>query len=229
MKPNTTWKAAEHGSLEKVSDNLWTVTAKLKMPLGETTRRMTIAKLANGGLVIYSAIALDATEMAKLEALGPPRYLVVPSGIHRIDARPWKARYPDLVVIAPAGAREKVGEVVGVDCTLVDLGDPAVRLFAVPGTANRELAMAAGKTLVVNDLIFNLPRLRGLTRLVYRLFGFGPGKPTIPKIVARGLVADRAAVNAELRRWANNGFERVLVAHGAPIENPRDALLALAA
>jgi hypothetical protein len=229
VKPNTSWKVAQHGPLEQLGENLWSVTAKLKMPLGETTRHMTVAKLKNGGLVIYSAIALAEPEMAKLEALGRPKYLVVPSGIHRMDARPWKERYPDLVVIAPAGARDKVGEVVGVDCTLVNFGDPAVRLFAVPGTANRELAMVVGKTLVVNDLIFNLPRLRGVRQWIYRLLGFGPGKPTIPKLVAKKLVDDEAAMKAELRRWANTGFERVLVAHGAPIENPREALLALAA
>jgi hypothetical protein len=228
VKPNTSWKVAEHGPLEQLGKNLWSVAAKLKMPLGETTRHMTVATLEKGGLVIYSAIALAETEMAKLEALGRPRYLVVPSAIHRIDARPWKERYPDLVVVAPAAARDKVGEVVGVDCTLVNLGDPAVRIFTVPGTANRELAMVVGKTLVVNDLIFNLPRLRGIPRLLYRMFGFGPGKPTIPKLVAKKLVDDKAAVKAELRRWANNGFERLLVAHGAPIENPREVLLALA-
>lgn len=43
------------------------------------------------------------------------------------------------------------------------------------------------------------------------------------------LVDDKTAVKAQLRRWANDGFERLVVAHGAPIEQPRDTLLALAA
>ena len=39
--------------------------------------------------------------MHRLDALGTPRFLIVPSAIHRIDAQPWKARYPDLEVVAP--------------------------------------------------------------------------------------------------------------------------------
>lgn len=226
MKPNTKWKVEPHGKLEQVADDVWTVTGRLKMPLGETTRRMTIAKRPDGRLVIYSAIALAETEMAKIEALGAPAYLIVPSAIHRMDARPWKNRYRDLEVIAPSGARDKVDEVVGIDRNEL-AGD--VRVFAIPGTANRELAMTVGKTLVVNDIIFNLPHLGRFADLIFRVLGFGPGKPTIPKLVARNLVDDEAAVKAELRRWASAGFDRVLVAHGAPIDDPRETLLALAA
>ena len=229
MKPNEAWNVKPHGELTKLAANLYTVTGELKMPLGETTRRMTIARLRDGRLAIYSAIALDEPQMQRLEGLGTPAFLIVPSGIHRIDAKPWKDRYPELVVVAPAGARERIGEVVAVDCVDVYLGDPDVRLFAVPGTDQRELAMVVGKTLVVNDIIFNLPRQKGIAQWLFRLFGFGPGHPTIPKLVAKKLIADEQALKSQLRRWANDGFERVLVAHGPPIDNPRDVLMSLAA
>ena len=229
MKPNESWKVRPHGRLTQLADNVYTVTGQLKMPLGETTRRMTIAKLADGRLAIYSAISLDEDEMRRIEMLGRPAFLIVPSGIHRMDAKPWKDRYPDLTVVAPAGARDKIGEVVAVDCTQVHLGDPKVKLFAVPGTKDRELAMTVGKTLVINDLIFNLPRLKSrVAQWLYRLFGFGPGHPTIPKLVAKKLVDDETVVKAQLTSWANAGFDRILVAHGEPIENPRETLLALA-
>lgn len=229
MKPHESWKVLPHGTLQKLSDKLYTVTGKLKMPLGETTRRMTVAQLEGGRLAIYSAIALDEPEMGRLEILGRPAFLIVPSGIHRIDAKPWKDRYPDLIVVAPAGAREKIGEVVSVDCAMVNLGDPSVRVMTVPGTADRELAMVAGKTLVVNDIIFNLPKQKRIANWIFGALGFGPGHPTIPRIVARKLVDDESKLKAQLRRWANDGFERLLVAHGAPIENPRETLMALAA
>jgi hypothetical protein len=229
VKPHVKWEVLPHGRLELVAETLWSVTGEMKMPLGKFVRRMTIAKLRNGKLVIYSAIALHEAEMAQLDALGEPAFLVVPSGIHRLDARPWKDRYPNVVVIAPAGARERIGEVLSIDATSADIGDPDVRIFAVPGTKDRELAMVAGKTLVLNDLIFNLPKMSGIAQWLYKLAGFGPGHPTIPKLVAKKLVADREAVSAQLRRWANDGFERLIVAHGEPIENPRETLLALAA
>jgi hypothetical protein len=233
VKPHDTWDVMPHGELEQVADNLYTVVGKLPMPFGETPRRMTVVRLEGDRLAIYSAIALDAERMRQLEALGRPTFLIVPSAIHRIDVKPWKDRYPQLVVIAPAGAREKVGEVVGVDRTAADLGDPRVHVDEVPGTDRRELSMlvetGTGKTLVVNDLIFNLPKMGGIAQLGLRLLGFGPGRPTMPKLVKRKLVDDEEAVKAQLRAWAHlDGLERILPAHGAPIDNPRETLLALA-
>ena len=236
MKPNETWKVMPHGDIEQLADNLYTVEGKLPMPLAETSRRMTIAKLAGNQLAIYSAIALDEVRMAKLEALGKPRFLIVPSAIHRLDAKPWKLRYPQLEVIAPAGARDEVCEVVSIDTTIVDhdLGDPRVRIDAVHGTDRRELAMIVetptGKTLVVNDLIFNMPPYKGIVRLALRVLGFGPGHPTMPKLVKRKLVANENEVKAQLREWAAlDRLERILPSHGAAIENPRETLLKLAA
>jgi hypothetical protein len=171
--------------------------------------------------------------MRRLELLGSPAFMIVPSAIHRLDAGPWKARYPELIVIAPEGARDKVSEVVSIDATAAVLGDPRVKLDVVPGTERGELAMIVetdtGKTLVINDLIFNLPRTRGLAGWGLRLLGFGPGHPTMPKLVKRKLVKDDDAVRAQLRAWAGQGFERILVAHGEPIEEPAKTLLELAA
>ena len=225
-----TWKVLPHGDIEQLAENLYTVVGKLRMPFGETPRRMTIVRLTDNRLAIYSAIALDAARMSKLESLGRPAFLIVPSAIHRIDAHPWKERYPDLAVVAPEGALDKIKEVVPIDTTRLDLGDPRVQVDAIPGTKGRELSMTpSGKTLVVNDLIFNLPDMKGIAGFGLRVLGFGPGHPTIPKIVKRKLVADEAAVRAQLRAWASDGFERLLVSHGAVIDNPRETLLALSA
>lgn len=203
------------------------------MPLGETVRRMTIAKLSDGRLLVFSAIALDEAEMAKLDALGPVAFLVVPSGIHRMDIKGWTARYPQARVIAPAGVRKKVEELVTVHATTLDLADPEVQLIVVPGTGEQEFAMLVTtgntRTLVVTDLIFNLPKLRGFAQVAYTLFGFGPGHPTQPALVRMSLIKDKDAMREQLRAWANDSkIERILVSHGAPIENPREALLKLA-
>src|SRR5688572_2629761 len=111
-KPNDHWKVMPHGPLTRLADNLYTATGLLRMPLGETTRRMTVVRLSGGRLAIYSAIALEESEMAKLEALGTPSYLIVPSAIHRLDIKGYCERYPELVVLAPRGSRAKVDELV---------------------------------------------------------------------------------------------------------------------
>lgn len=233
MKPHDTWEVLPHSDLERLADNLYTVEGKLRMPLGEMPRRMTVVRLRGDRLAIYSAIALDDARMAQLESLGAPAFLIVPSAIHRIDARPWQRRYPYIEVIAPHGARDKVSKVVSIDATLADFGDSRVTLEPILGTDQRELAMMVetetGKTLVINDLIFNLPPRKGLAGLGMRMLGFAPGHPTIPRVMKRRLVADEWEVKTQLRDWAGlDGLERIVVSHGALIENPRETLLALA-
>jgi hypothetical protein len=73
------------------------VDGEIQMPPGPLPRRMTPSWLADGGLVIFSAIALKETAMQQVEALGQPRYLIVPNAFHRQDAAVWKSRYPRCV------------------------------------------------------------------------------------------------------------------------------------
>ena len=84
---------------------------------------MTVARLHDGRLVVFSAMALDEPEMEALERFGTPAFLVIPSAIHRMDAKSWKDRYPEMKVIAPDGARSKVEKVVPVNTTHADFGD----------------------------------------------------------------------------------------------------------
>ena len=114
-KPFQQWKVLPHGKLTEVDENVLTVTGELHMPLGDLPRRMTVARLNDARLVVFSAIALDEVEMQALEDYGQPAFLVVPNDHHRLDARAWKERYPSMQVVAPEGSRTKVEEAVHVD------------------------------------------------------------------------------------------------------------------
>jgi hypothetical protein len=230
-KPFKEWTVLPHGKLTKLEDNLLTVTGLLRMPpMGEVERRMTAVRLADGRVVIYSAIALHEAEMAVLEAFGTPSFLIVPNDIHRMDAKTWKDRYPALKVIAPAAARAKVEEIVHVDATTIDFSDPAVRVVTVPGTAEREMALiveaGGGTTLVLNDLIFNLRDRPGFKGWLFKKIGMTGDQPRIPPVVELRQVADKDALKAQLERWARlPGLRRVLVAHGPVIaDQPANVL-----
>ena len=175
-KPFDEWTVLPHGKLTRIDDDLLAVTGVMHMPpMGDVDRRMTVVRLTDGRLVVYSAIALNETEMSVLERFGTPAFLIVPNDIHRMDAKAWKKRYPALKVIAPAAARAKVEEIVPVDATTVDFGDPAVRFVTVAGTAEREAALVIegqrGTTLVLNDIIFNLPNRPGIAGWISRRCG----------------------------------------------------------
>ena len=104
------WTFGPHGPIESLDDGLWLVQAPL--PHQAMSRTCTVARMSDGRLVIHSAIAMDEASMATLESWGEPAFLIVPGGMHRMDAPAFKDRYPGLTVLCPAGARQKVEQVV---------------------------------------------------------------------------------------------------------------------
>ena len=159
-RPFQEWKVLPHGNLAQIDENILTVVGEIRMPLMDLPRRMTVVRLKNSRLVVFSAIALDDDEMAALERYGRPAFLIVPSDKHRLDAKVWKERYPQMCVVAPQGAREKVAEAVAVDTSAPRFEDPNVDFVTVPGTRGREAALIVrtpnGTTLVLNDVVGNL-------------------------------------------------------------------------
>ena len=234
-KPHHDWKVLPHGPLEALDEGILAVVGQLKMPLMELPRRMTVVRLRDGRLVVWSAISLDEPGMSRLEAEGRPSFLVVPSDHHRLDAAAWKARYPELVVVAPLGARDKVAEVVPVDTCVPEFGDPAVRFVAVPGTRDHEAALIvhrpAGTTLVVNDVIANIRDPKGIGGWLLERMGFAGDEAHVPGPVRLAVVKDRAALRDQLLHWAEiHDLRRIVVAHGDVIESePRQVLRDLAA
>jgi hypothetical protein len=230
-KPFDQWTVLPHGKLTRISDNILSVTGRMHMPpMGEVERRMTVVRLRDGSVVVFSAISLDEPEMAALEAWGTPTYLVVPSDIHRMDVKPWKARYPSLTVIAPAHAREKVENLAHVDATSFEFPDPSVQLVAVPGTDQRELALVVetpqGTTLVVNDIIFNLPTRPGFVGWLFKQIGMTGDEPHLPPPVKMRQVKDAAALSAQFQRWASlPNLKRIVVSHGAIITDDPSGVL----
>jgi hypothetical protein len=234
-KPFQQWTVLPHGKLVQIDENILTVVGELHMPLMDLPRRMTVVRLRDGRLVIFSAIALDEHEMAALEAYGRPAYLIVPSDKHRLDAKTWKDRYPEIEVVAPEGAQAKVREVVPVDSVAPRFADPNVQFVTVPGTRGREASLIVhtpnGTTLVLNDVVGNIRDAAGVGGWLLHLAGFAGKEAQIPAVAKMAVIDDTRALRTQLLQWAEiDTLTRILVSHGSPIEdNPRQALRELAA
>ena len=233
-KPFTEWKVLPHSKLTAIEDDILTVVGDVPMPVANLKRRMTVVRLRDGRLVIFSAVALDEEEMHALENFGEPAFLIVPNDHHRLDSKIWKDRYPAMQVITPKGAREGVEKVVHVDATSADFGDPDIALMTVPGTREHEAALEVrrpnGTTLVLNDVVGNMRATSGFGGWLLRMMGFAGDKPRVPFPVKLAMIHDKAALAAQLRRWADlPALKRILVSHGSAIEDdPRSALRELA-
>ncbi|HET7561957.1 MAG TPA: hypothetical protein VFJ87_06215 [Rhodanobacteraceae bacterium] len=228
------WEVQHHGPLREVDEGILTVEGTIRMPLGNFPRRMTVVALAAGGTIIFSAIALGEADMRSIEAFGTPKFMVVPSAHHRLDAKVWKQRYPDIRVLAPAGARANVQDVVNVDATTDIFADAGVTFLTVGGTGEREAALlvtrSGDKTLVSNDVIAHVAHPDGLgAKVMARFMGFGVKRPQVPGVVQRVVVNDKHALAAQFREWSRDeDLRRIIVSHGDIIEQPRAVLASLA-
>jgi hypothetical protein len=233
-KPFQEWTVLPHGKLVSIADNILTVVGEIHMPLMDLPRRMTVVRLADASLVIFSAIALDEDEMAALDAYGRPAFLIVPSDKHRLDAKIWKDRYPWIQVVAPEGARAKVEDVLAVDLVAPRFDDPDVQFVTVPGTRGREAALVVrtqnGTTLVLNDVVGNIRDAAGFGGWLLHLAGFAGKDAQVPAVVKLAVIADSQALRTQLLEWSEvDTLVRILVSHGSPIEDqPRQVLRELA-
>lgn len=224
---DTTFRVLPHGPLLQLADNLHR--AEGTIPNMSLKRNMVVVRKRDGSLVIHNAVALDPSGMRALEALGTPRYLIVPNRGHRLDAPAFKARYPELRVFTPRGGRAKVEEKVKVDGGYEDFpSDDEVRLEMLHGVDEGEGALIArssdGLTLVLNDVVMNMDRKRDpLGFLFTTLMGSAPG-PRVSRLSKLVFVKDRAALRADLERYAAlPELVRLIVAHEKVSHGPEAA------
>jgi hypothetical protein len=212
-----TWQVFPHRPLEKLSENLWRVEGDI--PGNDGTRVMTIAKLADGRLVIHNAIALEEPLMQEIEAFGKPAAIVVPNGFHRLDSKVYKQRYPEAKVYCPTAAKKKVAQVVPVDGSFDDAPrDDQVRLYHCEGTKENEgvleVKSSDGVTLTFNDVICNMKKLGGLAG-----FFLAPtGVASVPRFSRLLIVKNKKAFKDHIEKLAQTEkLSRIIVSHGAMI------------
>ena len=215
-----------------MADGLWHVDATLDLlPIG---RRMVIARMGDGSLAIHNAVSCNAETMAAIEKLGPVRWIIVPSGHHRMDGPAWKKRFADAKVVAMPGSHKRVGQVVPVDGDYSALPAGPVTAQPLDGVPAEGVflhrAPDGAVTAIFNDAFMNLPpALPGFKGFVVKMIG-STGGPKVTNTAKWFIVKDRPAYAAHLRRLADTpGLSRVIPAHGAMVTDDPAAALRRAA
>jgi len=218
------WVVRNHEPLRELDENLWVLEAELSLlPIG---RRMTVFRLPSGRLAVHSAVACDEPTMRQLEQYGDIELIVVPSGMHRLDAPRYKARYPDARVVTTERSSQRVGKVVAVDGLLDSVeGADSVRHEVLDGASREAVwilsSQTGATTLLFNDILMNLPsRLPGFKGWLVKVAG-ATGGPKVSFDVKVLFVENKRALADHLRRLAAlPGLCRLIPGHGAIIETP---------
>jgi hypothetical protein len=223
------WIVPPHDPIEKHEPELWSVRGQLS-PTSRIRRRMFVARFSDGRLAFFNAVPLREDAMREMEAFGRPAFLVVPAAYHTLDVGPFKARYPQLRVVANGAVRERVAKSVAVDCGSDQLpSDPRVRVHPLRGTRGEVVVSAGGTLCIPGDAMMNLPHFGGAVGLFFRLIG-STGGPRVTRIAKTFVIDDRAALRDHLRELsALAGLQRIVPCHGRIIDQrAADTLRAVA-
>jgi len=208
--------------LTRYADDVFTEPREAKFFGVESGTRMTIVRLGDGGLFVHSPVALDATTLAAVDALGEVRAVVAPSVFHHLFVGEWMRAYPKAVFAACPGLEWKRPD-LAFTCVLGDQPHPvwARDLEQVYFSARRENEVVffhrKSGTFICADALLNLSRHPSLkTRLTARLMGNvapGFGWPE------RFMIRNRAVARRQVDRILDWPIERILLAHGDLVDH----------
>jgi hypothetical protein len=208
--------------LREFGPNLWIAEGPVVSFFGfPYPTRMALIRLADGGLFIWSPIALSRELASAVDALGPVRHLVSPNALHHLFLGQWKAAYPAARLYAPPGLRRKRKD-LAFDAELGDAPEPQwaadidqVRFAGSLFMTEVVFFHRASRSAIFADLIQNFPRdwFKGWRGVVARLDGLVAPNPGAPREWRASFIKRRTA-RAALRRILAWPIEQVLIAHG---------------
>ena len=200
---------------------------------GKVGTRMTVIRLADGGLFLHSPTKLDDETRRGLDAIGEVRAVVAPSRAHHLFVAEYVKAWPSAKLYGPPGlvgdipdfrARFGARRDLKLDSILDDeparewAGQIEQHLFkGAPWLNEVVFFYPSSRTLIFTDLVMNVPADRKGGRIFYTLVGakgrFGPHR------TVRLLIRDRAAARESVARILNWDFDRVIVTHGDVLES----------
>jgi hypothetical protein len=210
-----------------VAEGVWVVDSGPQKVLGMPIPvRMTVLRLADGGLWLHSPVQYSPGLAEALQPLGPIRHLVSPGTAHWTHLQNWQAALPEARLWAPHGVVERARDQGTALRAHGTLGPEPPPDWA--GQMEQDTLQGAGfveipffhrpsRTLLLTDTVQamepdRLPWAMGL--LVRALGAAGPEGGT-PRHVRLVLNRHRDHNREVLRRLLALEPERVIFAHGA--------------
>jgi hypothetical protein len=212
--------------LQKIDDALWVYEEPVRVfAVVPTKHRMSAVQLRDGGLVLLSPTHATPELIAELEALGAIKAIVAPSWWHDLYLDEWAERVPSATLyLAPSLVRARATLPAA-----ATLGDNAPELWSGQigqqqlrgiGLHLDEFAFyhEASRSLILADLLFNYDdTFSPIARTVGRyVLGSYPGCRFATAF--RRLVNDRQALRAALDSILEWDFKRIVLGHGALVE-----------
>jgi hypothetical protein len=220
--------------MRQLHDSLWVHEDSMKLGPVPIALRMTVARLANGGLWVHSPTALSAELKRQVDELGAVSAVLGPSNGHNLWLEEWADAYPDATLFVTPGIPKKLPKLSGFEVldeqTAATWGDDfeASVMGGVPFFGECVFLHRASRSLIVTDVVQNF---RGqeytgfakvMATLVMRPIGF-KDICVAPPLRFNFMIKDRPAFVAFIDAVQQWDFDRIIVTHGEIIEDDAKA------
>lgn len=212
---------------------IWTAQQALRFGPIAIRTRMTVVRLADGGLWVHSPVQPTDAGVAALRALGPVRYVVAPNRSHHLFFLPFLAAFPDAIGFIAPGLQGKRPDLAGY--RELTPGLPQPWSDDLPGwfigglpVINETVWFHPGTgTLLLTDLLFCFgEQNRGLARLAARLLGVN-GRVAMSRTM-KLMVRDRQVFRRSIAPLLALDVRRIVLAHDQVVGHDARAALARA-
>jgi hypothetical protein len=189
-----------------------------------------LALTASGGGIIVVSPPCNVPDalFTDLEKRGPIRALVAPNAFHTMGLAPWRARYPECPIFAPAQSikrLEKSTKITGIRpvAEAAELLGDRIELLDMPHYKTGEVLVRwsgdKGFTWFMTDVAFAMPTLpKGIFGTAMKWTKSGPGFRR-NAIAGLFMVKDKRALYAWLVEQAEQKPPtRIVPCHGEPLD-----------
>jgi len=222
--------------LEMFGEEIWLANGPTTAVAGfRYPTRMTVIRLSGGALFVVSPVPISDDLRAAVDALGEVRYLIAPNSLHHLFLDEWRRAYPAASLHAAPGLRRR-REDLDFDSDLGDgpraeWSDEIDQVLMRGNLITTEVVFFHRRTgtAIFTDLIqhFSPIWFTGWRAIVARLDLMTEPEPQVPRKFRNTFINHHAA-RAALRRIVAWPTQRVVMAHGAPVEEDGQAFIARA-
>ncbi|MCF4097927.1 DUF4336 domain-containing protein [Maritalea mediterranea] len=220
--------------LKPFGDQIWTIDGPPIVAAAgfHYPTRMVIIRLADQSLFVWSPIELTPELRDAVNQIGEVGYLVAPNDMHHMFIKDWMHAYPLAKSFAAPGLVSKRKDIL-FDSVLGDTPHPewAGQIDQVVMDGNlitKEVVFfhAQSGTVIFTDLLQQLPQdwFSGWRRVVAKLDLMLDDQPQVPRKF-RVTFSRRNEAREALKKIKNWPAERVIMAHGTPVEQGGGAFI----
>jgi hypothetical protein len=214
----------------ELTEGVWVTRDPVRFLGLRLTTTMTLLRLADGTLLVYSPVELTQERRAAVNKLGRVAHIYAPNLFHHLHVRGWLDAFPNARFHGPKGLETKcpdlrVHRVHGSEeeSGLLDTIDE----IPIAGFRLGESALFYRPTgvLLVADLVHNIGRPAGVWTHTYtRLMGFYD-RVALSRMIRWTAFSDRKAARMSIDRLLALPLNCIVVGHGSTIhEGAREAL-----